>query len=132
MNEAWKENPKVNQAEKAVVGSINKLEHAMETLNEKVEGSRKKIQHVVDLGARQKDELLKLKSTAQESILPIYNRGVATGRRLYENVKANPRPYLYGAAALVGGLLLLSFARSRGVAAIKTTRYDENLENWVA
>jgi hypothetical protein len=130
MNTDWKNEGKVNQAEKAVVGSIDKLESAMESLTDKVEDSSARLQHVVDLGVRQKDELLRIKSMAQESIFPIFRDSFATGRQLYINVKADPRPYLYGAAIIVGGLILLNF-RSKRRGGYRSN-YMEGQENWAA
>lgn len=131
MNESWNDT-KVDRAEKAVVGSIDRLEHAMESLTEKVEGSSQKLQHVVDLGVRQKDELLRLKSTAEETILPIYRDTMAQGRRVISSVRADPRPYLYGAAVIVGGLILMTFLRGRRSSA-SAFKYDESAaENWAA
>lgn len=118
MNTDWNKENKVNQAERSVLGSIDKLEHAMESLTDKVEGSSQKIQHVVDLGVRQKNELLRLKATAEDTIGPIIR-----------SIKADPRPFLFGAAVVVAGLLWMSF-RSRG--AIQWPEQGEEQENWAA
>ncbi len=112
---------KLNRAEKAVIGSIDKLEHAMEHLTEKVEGSSQKLKHVVDLGSRQKEELLRIRDAA----MPIYTQGVESGRKLISSVRSEPRPYLYGAALIVAGLILFNF-RSRRAAVKQSFSYDES------
>lgn len=131
MNDAtWNDQKeaKINQAERAVSGSLDKLEAALESLTQKVEGSNQRIQHFMDMGHRQKQELLRLKDNAQNAILPLLRQGRDTGQRFYSQARANPRPLLYGALALAGALLLLSYARRSPAGKF----VDESPERWAA
>lgn len=83
-NATWKDQAsvKVKQAERAVSGSLDKLEHAMKSLTLKVEDSSQNIQHLLDMGSPQKRELLRL-----------------------------PRPLLYGALLCLGAIFAVSYLR---------------------
>jgi hypothetical protein len=133
MNEpSWNDEgkSKLHQAERAVAGSLDKLEHAMETLTEKVAGSSQKIQHMVDLGSRQKEELLRLKETAETTLLPLYQQGKDLSGRLVSRVKADPRPFLFGAALLVGAALALTYLRGGKRVPAIPSKYQEDY--WAA
>lgn len=119
----WKDesgDSKIERAERAVSGSLDRLESAMEVLTEKVEDSSQKIRHVLDMGTRQKDEILRLKSQATSTIKPVLERGRAFGSDVVSpmigRLRADPRPLLYGAIAVAGGLLLLTLRARRAKA----------------
>lgn len=120
MNEPkWKNesgDSKIERAERAVSGSLDRLESAMEVLTEKVEDSSQKIRHVLDMGTRQKDEILRLKSQATSTLMPVLERGRTFGAGVVSQVRADPRPFLFGALAVVGGLLLLTLRARRAKA----------------
>lgn len=118
MNESkWKNesgDSKIDRAERTVTSNLDRLENAMENLTEKVEESGQKVRHVLDLGVRQKNELLRLRDQAANTLLPLYERGRALGSSAYSRVRSDPRPFLYGALILAGGLLLLNLRTRRG------------------
>jgi len=138
MNEesTWKKRGEneIDQAEKAVNGSIEKLEHLMEALTEKVESSSQKIQHFVDLGSRQKQEILRLKDTAQNALFPLYKQGRKAGGLLVSSFKEDPRPYLLGAAVILGSLFVLNHAkakRNKMSSGIRTSE-QQDYDYWAA
>lgn len=140
MNESkWKNesgDSKIERAERTVTSNLDRLESAMENLTEKVEESGQKVRHVLDMGVRQKNEFLRLRDQATNTLLPLYERGRAFSSSTYSRVRSDPRPFLYGALILAGGLLLLNMrirsrARSAGLGRHPSLSIDEP-DTWAA
>lgn len=101
-------------AENRVADSIGKFETVMADITGKVEEASQKIQHMMDLGVRQKEEFMHLKEKAEDTVIPMIREGRELGRRLTSQARANQTPLLYGAAALVIGLAAFRyFSRER-------------------
>jgi hypothetical protein len=107
------EDSKIQHAEEVVTANISRLENVMEELTEKVEDTSRKLQHMMDLGIRQKDELLHLKDKAEDTVLPVLRQGRDFGRNLSSKARANQEPLLYGSVALLTGWLVYRFIARR-------------------
>lgn len=104
---------RIDRAEDLVSENIARFETAMERLTDKVEETSKKIQHVMDLGLRQKEEFTHLKEKAESAVMPLVNRGRDMSRQLSHRVKEDPKPLFWAAAAIAGGAILLTFLNKR-------------------
>ncbi len=103
---------RVQNAEDRLTSSIARFESAMERLAGKVEDTSHRMQHVVDIAKHQKDELLNLKNKTREAVAPImpyvHSAGSAS-RRMVSGVRENPKPYIWSAIGLIGGLFALGY-----------------------
>lgn len=104
----------LDKAENLVTENLAKFEVAMEHLTERMEESSKKIQHVSELIAKQKDEFINIKNrllTAVDPVMP-YFRKTAT------RVKQNPKSTIWLAACLVGGYFLMNYFNKKSSTAL--------------
>jgi hypothetical protein len=101
MKESQGSAKQIDSMEEAITSGINKFETAMEHLAEKVEEGGEKLQHIVDLGKRQRDQVAKLKDKSQDIIEPV--------RKVVERAQSNPRPYLVAAAGVLCGVLAIGY-----------------------
>jgi hypothetical protein len=111
------ESNRVQNAEDRLTSSIARFESAMERLAGKVEDTSHRMQHVVDIAKHQKDELLNLKNKTRDAVAPImpyvYSAGSAS-RRMVSGVRQNPKPYIWSAIGLIGGLWALGYFSKKG------------------
>jgi hypothetical protein len=108
---------KIDQAEQAVVRSVQRFEHAMESLARRVEESSHRVQHTIDLANRSKDDLFRIKDTlvsAVEPLQPYVHRVADTSADLTHRVQRNPMPFVIGVAAFFGIIAAGSYFWGRG------------------
>jgi hypothetical protein len=107
---------RIDQAERAVLSSVRRFEHAMENLAQRVEESSQRVQHTIDLANKSKDDLFRLKDNVVSAVGPLqpYMHRVAdSSARIKDRVSGNTMGFAIGIAALFGGIALFSYYRSR-------------------
>lgn len=92
------EKPELENAQKMVDQSMARFESSLEKLEARVLHSRQRVQRVVDTAKR-----------------PVHlaqnyaNQAKAYGNRLITKAQQNPKPFAYGTAAALAGIILISY-----------------------
>ena len=101
----------LDKAEALVSENLAKFESAMERLTEKMEDSGKKIQHLAELAAKQKDEFVQMKDRFMGVVDPI----VPYFKQTANKVQSNPKPIMWAAVCLLGGYFVINYLGKKGV-----------------
>lgn len=70
---------------------------------------------LAELASRQKERIVHFKDQARETLAPVLERSREYGRRIAARAKENPRPFVIGAIAVLGAMILLRVARRREI-----------------
>jgi hypothetical protein len=111
MENDYTANNPLDKAEALVSENLAKFESAMERLTEKMEDSGKKIQHLAELAAKQKDEFVQMKDKFKGVVDPI----VPYFKQTASKVQSNPKPIMWAAVCLVGGYFLINYFGRKGL-----------------
>jgi hypothetical protein len=93
------------KAQNAVNESVDRFEHAMETLALHIEETSAKFQHVMDLASQQRRELSDLKDRAEKALAPM--------KPYVSQIRRNPAPYLAALALVSGAIALVGYQRRK-------------------
>jgi len=92
------DNPELESAQKMVDQSMARFESSLEKLEARVLHSRERVQRVVDTAKR-----------------PVHlaqnyaNQAKAYGNQIITKAQQNPKPFVYGAAAVLAGIMVISY-----------------------
>lgn len=110
----------LDHMEDAVSNSLRRFESAMERLTDKLDESGDRLQHIMELGRRQKDKLVDLQHKTKDAVQPVIESVRETSEEMRARVKSNPKPFLFSALGLIGGAIFLGlYFRNR-----KSSSYD--------
>lgn len=99
----------LDRMEDTVANSLRRFESAMERLTEKLDESGDRLQHIMELGRRQRDKLLDLQHKTKDTIQPVIETVRETSHDVKARVQSNPRPFIFSAIGLIGSAIFLGF-----------------------